>query len=112
MSAATESFVRSLVADVPELEPILAEHLADFDELLPHVFFGELTRWAEQPSTTHTSLRRLLDRLDTGYADAGVDVRELITVSFLENLAEGSPLGSVLGPTLWAALQSREGGTQ
>src|SRR5829696_5350146 len=32
--------VRDLVAAAPELEALLREHLVDYEELLPHVFFG------------------------------------------------------------------------
>jgi len=38
-------FVQDLVFAIPELKPLLANHLADNDELLPHVFIGDLTRF-------------------------------------------------------------------
>lgn len=84
MSAATAAFVQSLVANIRPLEEILAEHIAYFEEVLPHVFLGDVTRWAERQSTTETSLRRLLDRLEQADAPGVEDVRQLIEVSFLK----------------------------
>jgi hypothetical protein len=37
------ALVDQLAREVPGLAPMLAEHLADYEEVLPHVFFGELT---------------------------------------------------------------------
>jgi hypothetical protein len=37
-------YVRNLVRLVPSLLPAMDEHLKDNDEMLPHVFFGDLTR--------------------------------------------------------------------
>lgn len=34
-----------LVAEVPELGPLLNEHLADNGELLPYLVFGDFLRW-------------------------------------------------------------------
>jgi hypothetical protein len=34
-----------LVAEVPELGPLLNEHLADNGELLPYLVFGDFVRW-------------------------------------------------------------------
>ena len=103
MSAATEGLVRDVVANVPELQPLLAEHLADnYGELLPHVFFGDVTRWAlREKAVNSLSLKRLLTLLDASYAKGVPDVQELIAVSFLENLPPGWP--AKLGPHLAAA---------
>ena len=48
MWATPESLISTLVLEIPELRPMLDGHLRDNDgELLPHVFFGDVTRWAE-----------------------------------------------------------------
>jgi hypothetical protein len=48
MTSEMKSFVERLVGHFPRLQPLLTEHLDDnFDELLPIVFFGDLTRLAE-----------------------------------------------------------------
>src|SRR5215211_1514048 len=38
--------ITQLVDDVPELQPLWAEHVADNGDPLPHVFFGDLSRFA------------------------------------------------------------------
>ena len=49
MWATPESLINTLVVEIPELRPMLDEHLHDFDgELLPHLFFADVTRWAEE----------------------------------------------------------------
>lgn len=46
MSEPTIDLIDRLVGKFPRLEPLLREHLADnFGEVLPHLFFGDLTRY-------------------------------------------------------------------
>ena len=80
--ATTQSFVRALVADLPELNLRLKEHLDDnFGELLPHVFFGDVAHWAEQQAASRpASLSQLLDHLDLDYATGTDSIREVIAL--------------------------------
>lgn len=102
--------VYSLVDSVPDLAPILREHLEDNNgELLPHVFFGDVTRWAvRQDERDAESIDALLATLEIDYANGDDAVRELIVVSFLENLPLDSGIRSRLGSHLRAA-QGAEG---
>lgn len=101
---ATEEFSRSLVVEVPSLAPVLDEHLADMDdELLPHMFFGDVTRWADEAAadpSKDAELGRLLELLDEGLASGSEEVQDLITVSFLENLEDDSAVLAKLSPRL------------
>jgi hypothetical protein len=119
MTEATINFIDHLVASVPDLEDLLREHLSDnFGEVLPHVFFGEIARFAVSEASQFddglagehrisSSLEALLRELDDGVATGG-DITELICVSFLENLPrQGQPgdhIRDVLGPNLRAEL--------
>ena len=86
MESATKEFVQSLVSTNPSLEPIYAEHLKDYDELLPHVFFGDVTLWIiNHFDTDQASVSEIIDFLDRGYYDVSDEVNELISVSFFEN---------------------------
>jgi hypothetical protein len=82
-------FVNWLVERHPGLAPVLEEHLAVFDELLPHVFFGDVTRYASalaQESTDTAGLDRLLADLDNALVGGPDDeVWDLIGASFVEN---------------------------
>lgn len=82
------AFIGALVWKFPDLMHDFGEHLADNDrEVLPHVFMAQIERWAELLSSKQSPLlERLLDELDRGYEAGGGPVRNLIEVSFVENL--------------------------
>lgn len=83
------SFIEYLLRLVPELKSNYDEHLADNDTLLPHVFMGDVTRFAITEADKPRSqivLVRLLDCLEEGLKGGGDEVEELIVVSFVENL--------------------------
>jgi hypothetical protein len=117
MTQATERFVDDLVAAFPGLRPAFDEHLSDnFGEVLPHVFFGDLTRYVlaryraarsepeSQRSQAQGEVRALLNELEDAYTSRGDEVQELIAVSFLENLPrpgdDGAEIGEWLGPAM------------
>ncbi len=88
-------FVDWLVARHPGLTQILEEHLTDYDELLSHVLFGDVTRHAadlarrapEEPGAD-AELLRLLEDLDPAILPEGEDddpVNNLVWASFVEN---------------------------
>jgi hypothetical protein len=88
-------FVDWLVVRHPLLRPILEEHLSDnFSELLPHVLFGDVTRYAadlarraaDEPEAEE-ELRLLLADLDAAMLPEPADdpVDNLIWTSFVEN---------------------------
>jgi hypothetical protein len=103
LSAVTEvprtqpEFVEWLVSRHPGLAPILREHLRDNDELLAHVLFGDVTRYAadlarraaKEPDAD-TELLRLLEDLDQAILPEGQEddpVDNLVWLSFVENAA-------------------------
>lgn len=87
-------FVTWLVSRHPEIAPLLEEHLTDYSELLPHVLFGDVTRYAadlarraaEEPEAD-PELLGLLGDLDRAILPEGDDdpVDNLVWVSFVEN---------------------------
>jgi hypothetical protein len=99
-----EQLVHFLAEAIPSLAPILAENIADYDELLPHLFFGEMVPWAEdREKATDLEIEQMISLLDTAYATGDYYVRNLIEASFLENLYKTSRLVARLGPSLTAA---------
>jgi hypothetical protein len=117
MSEVSVNFIGGLVMRCPFLEPILRAHLADnFDEVLPHVFFGDLTRyvirefsrlegeWDCEGDEPSGQLQDLLEELERAFVEGGGEISELIAVSFLENLPSpgenGQELRNLLGPGL------------
>jgi len=88
------AFVDWLAGRHPAIEDLRREHVAYYDELLPHVFFGDVTRYVADlaRSAGHDEvLNDLLNDLDSALgADQEDDVANLIWVSFVEN-AQGVP---------------------
>lgn len=96
----THEYVKILVEKVPTLNEMYKEHILDCGELLPHVFFGDLTRHVidlfkdikpeDLGNLKHSKYRELIEIL--GYLESGIrsnndEVEELIVVSFLENIS-------------------------
>lgn len=113
MSESTIDLVDSLVAKFPTLEPVLREHLADnFGEVLPHLFFGDLTRYVVSEFVRTGGPGRvqpMLDELELAFSAGDDEVAELIAVSFLENLPgpgeAGGAVKDLLGPRLRSELE-------
>jgi hypothetical protein len=117
MSEQTVSFVRSMVAHFPSLYTLLEDHIRDNGgEVLPHVFFGEVTRYilslllAAGRLPPRRELRDILSYLEETYAAGNEELQELISVSFLENLPRpgenGAELRAMVGPNLKRQLQA------
>jgi hypothetical protein len=106
VSSETVQLARHLAETVPALKDLLTEHLDDNDgDLLPHVYFGDLTRWVSAELSTDPdspAVRKVLAELDDAAANGSDDVVELVTVSFLENLDDDSPVLDLLSPHLVA----------
>lgn len=118
----SRDFTEKLVSEIPELVPLLEEHKLDNDELLPHVLFGDLTRYVsslhkdsvEGNRRADETLKRVLSALEAGMASGIKEVEELIAVSFLENLDWDDPnfqhLKGIFGPNLKKELKNIGGG--
>lgn len=105
MRAEEAAFVGALVHRFPMLLPTLQQHLDDYDGLLPHVFLGDITRWIVEKfdSEDDSQIKGLLIFIEDCFSEGNENERELITVSFLENLpllGKGAKLRTRLGPNL------------
>lgn len=121
MSEVTIDLIEQLVAKYARLKPTLDEHVSDnFGEVLPHLFFGDLTRYVVSllldiesgvgPKHSEAEeLRALLNDLEHAYATGDEEIQELISVSFLENLPrpgeDASRVRAWLGPELAAQMR-------
>jgi hypothetical protein len=109
--AAIPEFIAALITAEPMLATVHAEHLADNDELLPHLFMADVTRWlaANGPSS------KVIQTLETYLERGDADVRNVIEVSFLENLERDDPthqrIRAALAPRLRASLAAMEAWT-
>lgn len=107
--------IAQLLERVPELRSTYDAHVHDYDELLPHVFFGDVTRYVVQQVRSgemgpSKPVGRLLECLERCMASGDDQVKELVSVSFIENLAEYDDvlavLRGLLGPKLEKELKN------
>src|SRR5215211_9198760 len=91
------TFVPQLLAEIPEVNPVYVEHLRQNDELLPHVLMGAVTRFVCEAyhrsvsgETDAEQWRRVVSRsltlMERAISSPDLMLRNLILVSFLENL--------------------------
>jgi hypothetical protein len=113
MLSTNAEFVEDLVRTVPQLAQSFEEHLASNRALLPHVFMAEIARFTIAEVSTVPKveeLEKLLIKLDQGLEDGSEEIKELIVVSFIENLIGESDaiarLTPYLRPTLKAQVQA------
>ena len=101
------------VKEVPEFGYVLTAHKVDNDgEVLPHVLFGDLTRFAiaafrgmrdrEHPEGAARVFRAVVRFVECAWICLDYQVQELVHVSFLENLHladdDYSEMVAMLGP--------------
>lgn len=109
MTAITyDSFADQLRREVPGFEHVYNEHVADYDQVLPHVLLGDLVRFlsreVELHGATSAALRQAMSLLEGGMGSRDPRLQELVAVSFLENLdptdASFSTIRTFFGPRL------------
>ncbi len=103
------SVVPALIEAAPELQTVLGEHLEDMGgEVLPHLLFGDLTRFVAEAHGQGSDevVHRILDFLETAIQHGDGYVRNLVAVSFIENIgvweSEMASLVAALPPALRA----------
>lgn len=112
-----ENVTEGLLQSAPELQSLLDEHIQQYDELLPHVFFGDVTRFVMDRVRTEgraanrdAVVRRILGFLEEAMTSSDENVQELVSLSFLENLDPSDPayeeLKAMLGPNLGRELEN------
>jgi hypothetical protein len=95
-----DEFVARLLVACPESQPIVDEHLADFEnDILLHLLIADVRRFAIAAFEAGDIdvLRRCLDAVGTGMSDGDDYVQNAIGVSFVED----TPLwDATMGPYL------------
>lgn len=114
---ATKAWSVYLSHVVPALEPVFLNHVhANSPNLLPHVFFGGVTRFVVSGFAEHPERRadaeKILVLLEEAIASPDDAVQNLVSVSFCENLLGEKPLEAIraaMGPRLRVELAKYEG---
>lgn len=111
MMCGPDRFVLKLVETAPELKRLYNEHIADNEGLLPHVFMGNVARYAvgAYGEVGVSELKELLDCMEWGLSQDSAETRELVRASFVENLiGEEKAMESLtqfMGPALRNAIR-------
>jgi hypothetical protein len=99
-------WIATLLRDFPAIEPLYAEHLQDQGELLSTVLFSDITRWLVSLCEAGDlgAARSLVTRIGSDYPTLNSGARDVVHVSFLEDIpprgSVGSEMAQWLGPTL------------
>ena len=112
----TQEFAEELAELDERLGELLAEHKRDNAETLPHVFMGDVARFAGELARLGGSdtnvLDAILQAIERAMTSNVAAVQELAVVSFLENLHQaGDTYGEIarrLGPNSRRALDRVE----
>ncbi len=107
-----QAFVEQLAHVDVRITKLLLEHKRDHDESLPHLFMGDVARFAGELARHRgpddDALDELLAAIERALTSGLADVEELVVVSFLENLHQtGDAYGEIarrLGPRSRCAL--------
>jgi hypothetical protein len=85
--------VAALLVAIPEFAAAVDEHVADNDGVLPHVLFGDLTRFVVKSHDDGDDelVRRALAFLDAALREGDDGVQNLVGVSFVENIGVWDP---------------------
>ena len=95
--------IQDLERATPELETLVREHLAEYEKLLPHVLFGDVTRWL----VARGPVAEVLDILEHHCGAGDEEVRNVLEASFLENLERDNPEYLLVREALPACLAGR-----
>lgn len=90
----SEAFARSLLVEVPELVPVVDEHLGEHDELLLHLLVGDIRRACEEAWNARDPqfLSRVLRCLDGALAAGDEYVQNAVAVSFVHDSCWWDPM--------------------
>ena len=78
----------------PVLADLEREHIADYDEILPHVFMADVSRYILSGAD---GSREIVGFLDKSMRGRGAEIRNVIAVSFVENLESYDDFERALG---------------
>ena len=92
----------------PGFNAVMAEHLEDNGELLPHLLIADLLRYVGSKVGSARGIeevRRILDVLEEAYRSGDPDTENVIAVSFIEDI-EREPFYGRLEPLLGPELRA------
>jgi len=113
-----ENILEALTANVPAFATLYEEHVAKYDEALPHVLFGDLVRFLDNEVRVNgpesAVLAQAMGLLERAMGSQDPKLQELVAVSFIENLEPGEAtfpaFRRLFGPKLEAQFSTYQAG--
>jgi hypothetical protein len=108
----------TLGARIPAVNDLHRSHVAYYGTLLPHLLMGEITEWllGQWLSNNREVVFDAIADAERIYPSLSADERNVVDVSFVENLPvpgrPGSDIAEALGPTLAAVYWALNPGPQ
>jgi len=93
MNEPVKRFCEQFAKMFADVGNILNEHLADCDELLPHLFMADVTRYALKGGLQRVGI---VQHLENAFKCSDKGIEELIAVSFVENIETHDELNLAL----------------
>jgi len=99
-------WIDGLVRDFPGLEPLYADHMGFYEELLSSLLLSEIVRWlaAQYQAGDYATVRALMARVDADYPNLNLIAREVVRDSFVDMMPSpnepGAEMVEWLSPTL------------
>ena len=96
-----ENYLSNLLEQIPEFLPVYEEHIADNRDVLHYVLMGELFDFASSAYARREIilLARIVDFVNQLAISGDDDLRELVHVSFIEDVPY-SPVDDAIRPLL------------
>jgi len=105
---ASQGFCKRVAQICPELSDLFQEHVDYYEEILPHVFFGDVAHFAVtgiKSDDDHGTMQKLLDLLEQGLSENDPEIDNLVHASFIENEPAMADVLPMAGPKLSAAIR-------
>ena len=103
MEDCTKVFMQNLVKQCDSLSAFYLDHISYYDELLPHVFMGEITR---QIISGNLQRQKIVEHLSEAFRTGDEEVKNLIAASFIENIETEEELEFALKGVKESALRT------
>lgn len=94
MKASAVDVCKSLGESIPDIRPILDEHIDDYDSILPHVFMADIARYVLSDGKQRAATVRMLEECFGGECS---EVNDVIAVSFIGAFENEDELERAIG---------------
>jgi hypothetical protein len=103
MSERSQVWYQRIIDEVKSLRGVYVRHMADYDEVIPHLLMGEFADWSNieyARGGRSPELATLLSILEAGMLEGPNEFKDAVATGYVENLGAHSSVLGILEPTL------------